>query len=374
MLGRLAASVVLGVVFASAWCAPAVALPVFAHRYGFTCQQCHTTVPHLNAFGTYFLRHGFRLPGAPARGVFPISVKTELNYSSGGSGDADEAGGSPPLPKFVVNEIELLSAGSLGNNTSFYLEQYAVDGGEPGLPRDMWVNFDKYSSSNPTSTALHAKLGQFTLPLLYDPETQRPTISGYGLYTQTVVSNPFNLFNDGLGADFSLTNDRSGIEAHLATVESYIPQSGVPKTGINLMGTVSGTFANYLTLQAYRYQGQAGLTPVEDRFWRQGVQALYSRGNFQLGGAIQTGYDSSADGYGLGLLSSGGFVQASWTFNSATALYARYDDIYDPFNLRQTDGVVDLVLRPRRNMRLNLEGKRAQDGTNQFLAQLLFAY
>ena len=49
---------------------PARALPVFAHRYGFTCQQCHTTVPHLNAFGAYFLRHGFRLPDA--RGVFRL--------------------------------------------------------------------------------------------------------------------------------------------------------------------------------------------------------------------------------------------------------------------------------------------------------------
>lgn len=353
--------------------ARASALPIFAHRYGFTCQQCHTTVPHLNAFGTYFLKHGFRLPNG--RGVVPLAVKTELDYSSGGGGDQDEPGGSAPLPKFIVNEIELLSAGSIGRNTSYYLEQYLVDGGEPGMPRDMWVNFDQYlNASNPTGSALHARLGEFTLPLLYDPETQRPTITGYSLYSQTVGINPFNLFQDGLGADFSFTNDRTGLEAHLSTVESYVPQSGIPKTGINLMGTVTGTFANYLTLQAYRYQGQTGVTPIEDRFWRQGFQALYARGNFQLGGAIQTGYDSSDDGYGLGVLSSGGFLQASWTFNGATALYARYDDVYDPFNLRQTDGVLDLVLRPRRNMRLNIEGKRAQDGTNQMAMQLLFAY
>ncbi len=227
---------------------PARALPVFAHRYGFTCQQCHTIVPHLNAFGENFLRHGFRLPNA--RGVFPIAVKTELDYSSGGGGDQDEPGGGPPLPKFIVNEIELLSAGSLGNNTSFYLEQYVVDGGEPGLPRDMWLNFDQYISADQTGTALHAKLGEFTLPLLYDPETQRPTITGYGVYSQTVGANPFNFFQDGIGSDLSITNDRSGIEAHLVLAESYIPQSGIPDGGINVMGTYSQTFANYLTLQA----------------------------------------------------------------------------------------------------------------------------
>lgn len=354
-------------------CGRAGALPVFAHRYGLTCQQCHTTVPHLNAFGQYFLKHGFRLPDG--RGVFPIAVKTELNYSSGGGGDADEPGGGPPLPKFVVNEIELLSAGSLGRNTSYYLEQYVVDGGEPGHPRDMWVNFDQYTNRNdPLASVLHARLGEFTLPLLYDPETQRPTITGYALYTQTVGINPFNFFDDGIGADLSLTDDRAGLEAHFVAASAYTPQSGIPKSGVDLMGTVTETFANYVTLQAYRYQGQRAVTPVEDYFWREGIQALYSRGRFQLGGAIQTGHDSSDDGYGLGVLSSGGFLQASWTFNPAVALYARYDDIYDPFNLRQTDGVLDVVLRPARNMRLNLEGKRAQDGTNQFGAQLLFAY
>lgn len=362
----------LGVLLAAST-ARAGAIPIFAHRYGFTCRQCHTTVPHLNDFGVYFLKNGFRLP--QARGVFPIAVKTELNYSSSGAGDADAPGGGASLPKFIVNEIELLSAGSLGRNTSYYLEQYVVDGGEPGRPRDMWVKFDRnLKPSDPIAPALHAKLGEFTLPLLYDPETQRPTITSYALYTQTVGINPFDLFDDGIGADLSFTDDRAGLEAHLATVGAYTPQSGIPKSGIDLMGTVSATFANYLTLQGYRYQGQRAVTPVEDRFWRQGVQALYDRGKFQLGGAIQTGYDSSDDGYGLGILSSGGFLQAAWTFNSATALYARYDDIYDPFNLRQTDTVLDLVLRPRNNMRLNLEGKQAPDGTAQFGAQLLFAY
>ena len=302
-------------------------------------------------------------------------MKTELNYSSGGGGDQDEPGGSPPLPKFIVNEIELLAAGSLGNNTSFYLEQYVIDGGEPGRPRDMWVDFDQYASPDQYGTALHAKLGEFTLPLLYDPETQRPTIAGYGVYSQTVGANPFNFFQDGLGSDLSLTNDRNGIEAHLVLAESYIPQSGIPDGGINVMGTYSQTFANYLTLQAYRYQGQIPLTPIEDRFWREGVQALYQRERFGfLAVDIQTGYDRSNDGYGLGILSSGGFLQTSWTFNSAVSLYARYDDTYDPFNLRQTDGVIDLVLRPRRNMRLNIEGERAQDGSNQLGMQLLFAY
>ncbi|HEV2878622.1 MAG TPA: hypothetical protein VGW96_03480, partial [Candidatus Eremiobacteraceae bacterium] len=40
----------------------AQAIPVFAHRYGLSCQVCHTTVPHLTTFGEEFGRAGFRLP------------------------------------------------------------------------------------------------------------------------------------------------------------------------------------------------------------------------------------------------------------------------------------------------------------------------
>ena len=137
---------IISVSLAAALSARASALPIFAHRYGFSCQQCHTTVPNLNAFGKYFLRHGFRLPGG-ARGTLPIAVKTEITYNSSGTGDTDEPGGAPqPLPKLLVDEIEVLSAGSIGRNTSYYLEQYVVDDGLPGQPRDMWVELRQVRS------------------------------------------------------------------------------------------------------------------------------------------------------------------------------------------------------------------------------------
>src|SRR5215469_16333299 len=237
---------------------PARALPIFAHRYGLQCQACHTTVPTLNAFGHYFLKHRFRLPGG--RGTFPLTVKAELTYSSAGTGDTDEPGGTPPLPKAIVDEIELLSAGSIGRNTSYYLEQYAVDGGFPGLPRDMWVNFDQYlRSGDLVGPAFHAKLGEFTLPLPVDPETQRPTLNGYLIYDQVVASNPFNLFDPGIGADFSFTDDRRGFEAHFDALESYTRGSGLPVSGINVMATLSQTIGTDVTAYVYRYQGQQHL-------------------------------------------------------------------------------------------------------------------
>ncbi|HEY5426686.1 MAG TPA: hypothetical protein VIJ77_09065 [Candidatus Tumulicola sp.] len=351
----------------------AAALPIFAHRYGLSCAACHTTVPTLNAFGRYFLRHGFRLPGG--RGTIPIAVKTELTYESGGAGDGDEPGGSPqPLPKFLVDEIELLSAGSIGRNTSYYLEQYVVDGGLPGQSRDMWVNFDQYGRlDDPIGPAFHAKLGQFTLPLPVDPETQRPTLSGYLLYNQTVASNPFDFFDPEIGADVSFTDDRHGLEAHVAAVEAYTRGSGIPVSGVDLMGTLSKTIGDDVTAYVYRYQGQQHIGPIPDSFYRQAYGLGFERGKFGAVGIIQTGYDTSSYGFGIGSASSGGFVQTSWTFDSALALYARYDSVYDPFNLRTNQGTLSLVMRPAAHYRLTLEGTKSA-GTYQLGAGLMFAY
>ena len=61
---------------------PANALPVFAHRYGLSCEVCHTTVPHLNAFGQAFRDRGFQLNAARQPLSIPIAAKFNLVYSS----------------------------------------------------------------------------------------------------------------------------------------------------------------------------------------------------------------------------------------------------------------------------------------------------
>jgi hypothetical protein len=346
----------------------ASAMPIFAHRYGFSCQQCHTTVPQLTAFGQYFRANGFRLPG-PANGTSPVSVKTQEVYSS-----APSTGGPGSLPKLIVDEVELLSAGSLGRNTSYFLEQYVVDGGFPGAPRDMWVQFDRYPNGDRASTGLHARLGQFTLPVPFDPETERPTLQHYAIFDQTVGDNGFNFFDPGLGADFSATNARAGLDAHLVVAESYVRFSGIPKHGLNLMGTVSKSISDDLVAYVYRYQGRTGLEPQIDDYWRQGYALRYIHGKLEATALAQNGNDTSANGLGLSALSSGGFLQGGWHFSSALSLYGRYDQTYDPFNQRQNILTLSLVTRPARNARLTFEGTRGVDGTTQFSTGLMFAY
>src|SRR5438105_10901215 len=42
---------------------PAQAIPVFARKYGTSCQTCHTVYPKLTPFGEAFRHNGFRFPG-----------------------------------------------------------------------------------------------------------------------------------------------------------------------------------------------------------------------------------------------------------------------------------------------------------------------
>jgi hypothetical protein len=77
----------LAVVAATLWAQSALAVPVFARKYGFNCTMCHSNVPRLNDFGQRYRMNGYRLPGlvnvektvleTPA----PVALRTNAGYS-----------------------------------------------------------------------------------------------------------------------------------------------------------------------------------------------------------------------------------------------------------------------------------------------------
>lgn len=310
------------------------AMPVFAHRYGLTCQACHTTVPHLNTFGQAFQSAGYKLPTLQ-HGAIPIAVKVQLAYSS----DAEEG-----LPKAVVDEVELLTGGAIGTKFNYFIEQYAVDGGVPGQPRDAWL---QYNAGNQ-----HLRAGQFTLPLPVDPETERDTLSHYLVYDQTVGDNDFNFFDPRIG--FDAYTDTPSLSAHFVAVESYDRHSGNPISGIDPMVFLAKR-AGLLTAYAYRYQGQRGIEGAHDAFYRQGYGLAADVGRLNVTGVLQNGNDSNANGVGTAAFSSGGFLQTRYAFSDALTGVARYDHIWDPLNGAQEQTVLSLITRPARNMRFTIE-------------------
>ena len=347
---------------------PAAAVPVFAHRYGVTCQACHTLVPELNTFGQAFRDAGYRWPvSVGEHGTPPVSTKVNLAYTSA----PDPTG----LPKAIVDEVEFLSFGPVGKNFTYRVEQYVVDGGNLGKTRDAFIEY-KSSPLNAwhgfVRPIVGLQLGQFTLPLPNDPETMRPTESHYQLYDQTAGNNPFNFFDDRIGAHLYYQN--SFAEVHALALKGHDPQSGLSASGTDTMFALRiGPPA--ISLWGYQYQGRRPLEPVQDAFIRRGLGLTSTLGKAQTSLVLQNGNDSSPFGLGGPSGSSGGYLQEEWTFSTRWIGTVRYDGVNGPNGfLRST--TASLSYRPVDRFRLTLEDLvQTQPQTMHTLnAAILFAY
>jgi hypothetical protein len=353
--------------------AAAPAIPLFAHQYGVTCEKCHSVVPHLNEFGAAFLAYGERFPGISSGPAFPLSVKVNAVDSSEYQGDGPNGQG---LPKAIVDEVEAFTSATIGSRANFFVEQYVVDGGEPGLLRDAWIN----DRVNPWDARIPVYLqgGQFTLPLPVDPETFRDTYQAYTPYVQTVGANPFDFFDPALGMRLGIGDPLRGVSGQLFAGPGYTRQSGLAVTGVDTYLYAQDAMGPF-TLSAFRYDG---LRPVaggpDDRFDRLGVGFTYGQwSRFSSEFVLINGWDSNCGVPGsTGCASSGGFEQLRYAFNRRLFAEARYEGTNDPANGFTRDGVILLGYGPTENTRVTIEDVIAHSPqtTNTMNAQLTVAY
>jgi hypothetical protein len=346
-----------------ACCRQAVAIPLFAHQYGVPCAKCHSVIPHLNEFGAAFLANGERFPGISSGPAVPLSVKVNLVDSSAYQGNGPNGEG---LPKAIVDEIEAFSSATIGSRANFLIEQYIVDGGEPGLLRDAWVG----ERVNPWDARIPIALqgGQFTLPLPVDPETFRDTVQHYTPYDLTVGENPFDFFEPVVGARLSVGNPLRGLNVQLFAGPGYKRQSGLAATGVDTQWSLS----------AFRYDG---LRPIAgepyDRFERTGFGVTFGQwSRFSSEMVLINGWDSNCAMPALtGCSSSGGFEQLRYAFNRRLFAEARYEGTSAPGGLTR-DAVILLGYAPIENARLTVEDvvAHAPSTMNTMNAQFTIAY
>lgn len=323
-------------------------IALFAHQYGVTCQKCHTVIPHLNDFGAHFLASGDRIPGVQPGPAFPFAMKANLLDASANQGDGPNGQG---LPKAIVDEVELFTAGAIGTRGSFFVEQYAVDGGEHGLLRDAWVN----DRLNPwgAKVPLYVQAGMYTLPLPIDPETFRETYQDYGIFVQQIGNNPFDFFTPKFGVNATVGNTLQGMSARIFTGPGHDRQSGLLTTGEDYMENIQDAIGPF-ALTYYHYEGErpdAGA--LLDRFVRQGYAVVYNQGKWTSENLIQTGWDSSSNGGGVA--SSGGFTQLRYAFSPRFFALGRYEGTYDPAAGLERDCVLLLGYGPTHNSRVTIE-------------------
>jgi hypothetical protein len=277
------------------------------------------------------------------------------------------------LPKAIVDELELLAGAPVGRRLSYRIEQYVVDGGTAGKTRDAWLSYTSRPDLGDTSAALRVTAGEFTLPLPFDPETQRDTENHYAAFDQRVGANPFDLFEDKVGVDLAYGRPAGqGADVHLLALSGHDAQSGLPSDGLDRM-IVARTGSRAFAISAYRYDGARPLAPVADRFSRQGFGVSALTGDAEVDGLVQSGADSSADGMGSNVPSHGGFVQLRWTASPRFFGVVRYDVAGDAVAGASRSLTASLIFRPYRNARFTLEDV-ISGGHHTPAAAWLFAY
>jgi hypothetical protein len=350
------------------------AVPLFAHQYGVTCAKCHSVIPHLNQFGAAFLAYGERLPGVSSGPAFPVSVKTNLADSSEHQGDGPNGEG---LPKAIVDEIEAFTSATIGSRANFFVEQYVLDGGEPGLLRDAWIS----DRVNPWQAKIPIYLqgGQFTLPLPVDPETFRDSYQDYTPYVQTVAKNPFDFFDPAMGMRLGVGDPLHGLNVQLFAGPGYTRESDLAVTGVDTEMYAQNAMGPFV-LSIFRYDG---LRPIAeepfDRFERTGFGFTFGQWTrFSSETVLINGWDSNCATPRLvgGCTSSGGFEQLRYMFDRQLFAEARYEGTDDPIGGFTRDGVLLMGYGPTENTRVTIEDVISHDPqtSNTMNAQFSIAY
>lgn len=197
------------------------AIPAFSRKYQTSCTTCHSNYPELNDFGEAFKKNGFKFPkddevfvkeppvmlGAKAQkeafpkavypgeipGFLPIAFRYEGNFTLNRkqpAGFIAQNGFTPRTDLFAPNTFTIISAGSFGQNFSFWIDDDISVGGDNGAG-GMGDGYLKYSDLGHgiglPKNALNVRFGQFELDL---PFTQARSIylSPYDIYGQANVA------------------------------------------------------------------------------------------------------------------------------------------------------------------------------------------
>lgn len=200
--------IIAAAAFAAA-AAPAAAMPNFAQSYGLDCKACHTEVPALNAYGRYVQRTQYAaLDPATVNKAVPIWVGESATY--------DSSAGPPYKTEF--GNLELHADGFAGNDVTFHIQQWLVQGGQPGGLDTAW-----FSYNNLLDGKGHIVLGKMPAP----------SPSFFGFFSDL---SPFGPAGAAIG-EHGLTLDSNLWGAKFAyTPLNYVAEIGWYGSGADLNG------------------------------------------------------------------------------------------------------------------------------------------
>ncbi len=235
------------------------AIPAFSRKYQTSCTTCHSNYPELNDFGEAFKKNGFKFPkddevfvkeppvllGSKAQkeafpgavypgeipGYLPIAFRYEGNFTlnrAQPAGVIAQNGFTPRTDLFEPNTFTIITAGSFGQNLSFWVDDDISVGGANanGFMGDGWLKYsDLGHGIGLPLNSLNVRFGQFELDL---PFTQAKSIylSPYDIYSQASVAGSLGTTNNPMifgspqrGIEFGGTPNNGNFDWSVAVVD-----------------------------------------------------------------------------------------------------------------------------------------------------------
>ena len=196
------------------------AIPAFSRKYQTSCTTCHNNYPELNDFGWAFKKNGFKFPkddetfvkqeptllGSKAQkeafpgavypgeipGTIPISFRYEgnFNWNAYQPPEVQATNYVPRTDLFVPNTFTIISAGTFGENFSFWVDDDISAGGTGagGGLGDGWLKYNDLGRflHLPKDT-INVKYGQFELDLPFT-QARTPYLTGYDIFNETAIA------------------------------------------------------------------------------------------------------------------------------------------------------------------------------------------
>ncbi len=309
-------------------------IPAFSRKYKTSCATCHVAFPKLTAFGEAFRRNGYQFPdggdaeatkeepvslGAEGNkkafpdalwpntipGTVPVSVIAEL--------EATYAPKETPKWNFapLEGEVELMTAGTLGEDVSFLGEMEIMDDAIE-IERASIIFSNLFSG---TTAMFNLKLGKFE-PGVFSFSNHRRISPSYGITTATLGDNMWSLesaqkgielngvVGDGrLGYNMGLVEGRKNVSNSQKDIYGHLNYkiSGMRLDGAVAEGAASPTAAtqpwqdNSIVIGGFAYKGTATLDPTveDDEFTMVGGDVNIWLDRLNLIGAFANQHDKS---------------------------------------------------------------------------------
>lgn len=393
------------------WASRSYGIPAFSRKYQTSCATCHNDFPELNDFGLAFKKNGFKFPkddeffvkeppvmlGAKAQkeafpkaiypGEIPGSIPISFRYSGFASYNSKQPFAVGYLPRtdlFTPNTFTILSAGSFGQNITWWIDDDISTGGSGanGGLGDGYVKFNDLGHyiGLPKDT-LNLRIGQFELDL---PFTQARSINptDYDIYDEAAMAatgmgttnNPFVFSapqrgieiggypNDGnLWWSVAVINGNNDNPAVRNSKDVFVnvwkqfnlerdPQA---RNAVQAAGPTGPRDHTSLRLGGFYYYGRnalnadqtlfPGLPTIHDPFYRVGGDFRFKYRQFELYGLGMFGHDANqlVTGENSGVLMpgppvnfSGGFAEGEYWFYPWLIGIMRYDIVNSPMDFQ----------------------------------------